>query len=131
MEPADAWPIGADEFKRRSGSYDRWRSIIAAIGYAPFLLIYLLVHTKYLRPYVPESKQAAVGVLILLPGAWFGIVMLLLSALGPKLARLTCPRCAAALTGTARQHALEEGSCSRCGTRLVAQSAAGSESSTD
>jgi hypothetical protein len=56
---------------------DRGRGIAAAIGYTPFLLLYLLVHTKYLRAWLPESKGAQVGILIGLPALWFGFVMLL------------------------------------------------------
>ena len=128
---AHGWPIGVPEFKRRSHAYDRQRSIVAACGYAPFLLLYLLVHTKYLRPYVPENKEAAVAMLILLPGAWFGAVMLLHTWLGPALQKLKCPHCGAALLGSARQQALEKGDCNRCGAAVVAHTAAGNEPSTD
>jgi DNA-directed RNA polymerase subunit RPC12/RpoP len=128
---AQGWPIAEAEFKRRSHAYDRQRSLVAACGYTPFLLLYLLVHTKYLRPYVPENKQAAVGLLILLPGAWFGAVMLLHTWLGPVLQRLKCPHCGAALVGSLRQHALQEGSCSRCGTAVIDQTTAGRDASTD
>jgi hypothetical protein len=128
---AQGWPIAEAEFKRRSRAYDRQRSIVAACGYTPFLLLYLLVHTKYLRPYVPENKQAAVGLLILLPGAWFGAVMLLHTRLGPMLQRLKCPHCSAALVGSLRQHALEKGSCSHCGAAVIDQATAGRDPSTD
>lgn len=114
-----AWPVAGEEFKRRNKAYDKERSIVAAFGYMPFLLLYLFVHTKYLRPYVPENKQAAVGLLILLPGAWFGGLMLLHRWLGPIRQRLKCPRCGLALVGRASQDALEASHCGRCGTRVI------------
>jgi hypothetical protein len=119
-ESSGDWPILAGEFERRNKAYDKQRAIVAAFGYTPFLLLYLLVHTKYLRPYVPENKEAAVGLLILLPGAWFGGVMLLQRWLGPRLQRLNCPRCGLALVGSAMKAALDTCTCSRCGMRVIA-----------
>jgi hypothetical protein len=70
-------PTKTAEGHARQAPAGRGRSIAAAIGYAPFLLLYVLVHTKYLRAWLPESKGAQVGVLIGLPALWFGFVMLL------------------------------------------------------
>jgi hypothetical protein len=125
------WPISAGELSRRNKAYDKERSIVAAFGYTPFLLLYLLVHTKYLRPYVPENKQAAVGVLILLPGAWFGGLMLLHRWLGPLRHRLKCPRCGLALVGSAMKQALDTSNCGRCGTPLLDQADSGNARSID
>jgi hypothetical protein len=48
------------------------------------LLLYVLVHTKYLRPHLPEDKTAQVGILIGLPVLWFAFVMLMYRWLGPR-----------------------------------------------
>jgi hypothetical protein len=132
MDDSDSrgnWPIPAGELTRRNKAYDKERSIVAAFGYTPFLLLYLLVHTKYLRPYVPENKEAAVGMLILLPGAWFGGLMLLQRWLGPLRHRLICPRCGLALVGGSMKEALESSNCGRCGTRLIDQAESGNSRS--
>ena len=109
---------GRHGLAQRYKAYDRERAIVAAIGYLPLLLLYLLVHTKYLRPYVPESKGAAVLVLIVLPFTWFGLVMLLHRWLGPIRHRLRCPSCAHPLTGRARKVAVETGRCEQCEATL-------------
>jgi len=115
----DERPPGPDEFERRHRACARERSIVAAVGYTPFLLLYVLVHTKYLRPYMPESKNATAAVLVLIPGAWLGCLILLQRWLGPIRHRLTCPRCGQALVGDAFRAASESGNCSRCGTMVV------------
>ena len=112
-------PPGGDELRRRRKAYDRERAIVAAFGYLPFLLIYVLVHTRYLAHHLPASKTAAVGVLIGLPAAWFAAVMLLYGWLGPRRHGLSCPRCGARLIGARFDHAVDGGRCSACDTPLV------------
>jgi len=46
------------ELQRRFTAYERQRTIISAIGFAPFLVIQLLVHTRYLGPWLPQSREA-------------------------------------------------------------------------
>ena len=113
------YPLRPEEFQRRHRSYMRQRSIVAAVGYTPFLLLYVLVHTKYLRPYMPDSKNATAAVLILIPGAWFGVLVLLQRWLGPGRHRLKCPHCAQAQVGEEFKRVLENHLCSRCGTQLL------------
>jgi hypothetical protein len=128
-EARGLWPIPAEEFTRRNKAYEKERSIVAAFGYTPFLLLYLLVHTKYLRTYVPVNKEAAVGLLILLPGAWFGGLMLLHRWLGPLRHGLKCPGCGQALVGGSMKGALESSNCGRCGRRVIDQSETGNSRS--
>ena len=113
------YPLRPEEFRRRHCSYTRQRSIVAAIGYTPFLLLYVLVHTKYLRPYMPDSRNATAAVLVLIPGAWFGVLALLQRWLGPGHHRLRCPHCAQALVGEEFKRVLESNRCGRCGTQLL------------
>jgi hypothetical protein len=68
----------------RNTDGERGKRLVAAVGYAPLLLLYVLVHTKYLRPHLPEDKTAQLGILIGLPVLWFAFVMLMYRWLGPR-----------------------------------------------
>jgi hypothetical protein len=113
------YPVAHEQIASRFKAYERERSYVAAIACAPLLILYVLVHTPYLRPYVPESKSVAVVVLILIPCAWFAFVLLLHGWLGPVRHGLRCPRCAQRLVGNAYKVASETGACGRCGAVLV------------
>ena len=110
-----------EELQSRHRAYERERSLVLGAGFAPLLFIYLMVHTRYLRPYVSESKSIALLELLILPAAWFAGMLLLYTWFGPIRHRLRCPRCAHRLVGTAITAALETGSCANCGARLVSQ----------
>jgi hypothetical protein len=113
----------AEELRSRQQRHERGRARVAAIGFAPLLLLYLMVHTKYLRPLLPEDKTAQVGVLIGLPALWFGCVIGLYRWLGPRAHGLQCPGCGAAMLGKALGAALATGQCSRCHAPVVAAGA--------
>jgi ribosomal protein S27AE len=125
MDPGSGTPPGApvpftaDELRQRHRRFERGKSIVTAIGAAPFLLLYVSIHTRYLRPYVSENRSVAVLQLILLPIAWFAAVTLLYRWSGPLRHRLQCPRCGAALVGKALDTAAETRQCGHCGAPLV------------
>jgi len=115
-----SYPLNRSELERRHGAYARERKIVAAIGYTPFLLLYVLVHTRLLRPYMPASPHATAAVLILLPGAWLGMLVLLQRWVGPIRHRLRCPGCRRGMVGMRYQHALDSAQCDACGTTVIA-----------
>ena len=107
------------QLRLRAYERERERGWVAAFGLAPLMVLYVLSHTTYLRPYVPHSKGLAVVVLILVPSAWFGLVMALHAVLGTRRHGLRCPACGARLVGTRYRNALDHGCCDRCGTALA------------
>jgi len=109
-----------ETLQRRLRAYERERGWVAAFGFAPLMVLYVLSHTTYLRPYVPHAKGLAVVVLILVPLAWFGLVMGLHAALGTRRHGLRCPACGVRLVGARYRYALDHGCCDRCGTALAA-----------
>jgi hypothetical protein len=82
-------------------------------------LLYVLVHTRILRPYMPASPHATAAVLILIPGAWLAALVLLQRWLGPIWHRLRCPGCGRALIGPHYVDVIESGRCDACGTTLT------------
>jgi protein-S-isoprenylcysteine O-methyltransferase Ste14 len=104
-----------DEMRHRFEHYERERSWVAAAAFAPFLIIYLLVHTKYLRPYLPQSRSAEVVALLVIPAVWCAALMLLHRWLGPARYGVTCPRCGHRLAGAALYSAVRTGQCGYCG----------------
>lgn len=112
-------PCTRDELQRRSQVYERQRSFVSVIGFGPLLLIYLLVHTRYLRPWLPESREAELVVLLLLPAAWFAAVMLLHGWWAPARLGLRCPRCRHRLVGRAFMDAMSTGQCDSCHADVV------------
>jgi hypothetical protein len=122
--PGAPVPFTAHELRQRHRRFERGKSIVTALGAAPCLLLYVSIHTRYLRPYVSENKSVAVLQLILLPIAWFAAVTLLYRWLGPLRHRLQCPRCGAPLTGKALDMAVETHQCGQCGAQLVSDAGA-------
>jgi hypothetical protein len=116
--------VTRDELASRHKVYTRERAIVAAFGYAPLLLLYVLVHTKYLRPYVPESRGQAVLVMIVMPILWFALLMMLHRWLGPLRHKLRCPACGQRFVGDEYHATLEAGRCVRCLEDLAGTSAA-------
>jgi hypothetical protein len=116
--------VTRDELASRHKAYEKERSIVAAFGYSPLLLLYVLVHTKFLRPYVPESKGQAVLVMIVIPIVWFALLMMLYRWLGPLRHKLRCPACGQRFVGDEFKATLEAGRCVRCASGLAGTSAA-------
>jgi hypothetical protein len=112
-------PATRDELQRRSKLYERQRFFVTAIGFGPLLVIYLLVHTRYLRPWLPQSREAQVVVLLLIPAAWFAAVTLLHRWLAPARLGLQCPRCRQRLVGMAFTDAMSTGQCDSCHAEVV------------
>jgi len=116
--------VTRDELVRRHKAYEKERAVVAAFGYSPLLLLYVLVHTKYLRPYLPESKGQAVLVMIVIPILWCALLMMLHRWLGPLRHKLRCPACGQRFVGGEYQATLEAGRCGRCAAELAGTSVA-------
>lgn len=114
-------PCTRDELQRRFKAYERQRSFVSALGFAPFLVIYLLVHTRYLGPWLPQSREADLVVLLLLPTAWFAALMLVHRWLAPARLGLQCPGCRRRLVGKAFSDAMSTGQCDRCQADVVSE----------
>lgn len=114
-------PCTRDELQRRSKAYERQRSFVSVIGIGPLLVIYLLVHTRYLGPWLPQSRESELVVLLLLPATWFGAVMLLHGWLAPARLGLQCPRCRHRLVGKAFADAMSTGQCDSCHADVVSE----------
>jgi hypothetical protein len=108
-----------DELQGRFKVYERQRTIVSVIGFAPFLVIYLLVHTRYLGPWLPQSREADLVVLLVLPTLWFAVVMLVHAWLAPGLLGLRCARCGHRLLGKSYADALSTGYCDRCRAPVI------------
>lgn len=112
-------PVADSELAARHRSYVRGRTAVALLGWVPLLVLYLFSHTRYLRPYVPESKGLAVVVLIVIPLAWLLGTAWAYRRLGPSLHRLRCPGCGARLVDDAFKSAAATGRCAACAAELV------------
>ena len=115
-------PCTRDELQRRYKIYERQRVFVSAIGFGPLLIIYLLVHTRYLRPWLPPSHEAQLVVLLLVPAAWFAAVMLLHGRSAPARLGLVCPGCRRRLVGMAFTDAMSTGQCGSCHADVVSDS---------
>ncbi len=113
-----------EELRRRSKAFDRERHWVSVLGYLPLLLVYALVHTTYLRPYLSTDKSVEVLELLGLPFTWLAIVTLLHRRFGPARHGLVCETCGARLTGPTFKTALETGHCARCEAVIVADATA-------
>lgn len=107
-----------DELKRRQADYERYRWIAGAIGAAPLLSVYLLVHTPQLRAFLPDSKLLSVVILFFVPLGWLVGVTRLYNRWGARHFGLQCPRCGTALVGEGLQHSDNRVECRRCGTAV-------------
>lgn len=104
-----------DELQRRQTDYDRYRWIAGAIGAAPLLSVYFLLHTTYLRAFLPESKLLSVFVLFFVPLGWLLGVTRLYRWWGPRHFGLQCPHCNETLVDGDLQRSLDRGACRKCG----------------
>jgi len=112
-------PCTRDELQRRFKVFERQRSFVSVIGFGPLLVIYLLVHTRYLRPWLPQSREGELVVLLLLPATWFATVMVIHGRLAAARLGLQCPRCRHRLVGRAFADAMSNGQCDRCQADVV------------
>mgnify|MGYP005855266283 CR=1 FL=1 len=112
-----------DELTRRHADYARWRWIAGAIGAAPLLSVYFLVHTPHLKGFMPDAKFLAVLVLFFVPLGWLFAVTRLYERWGTRQYGLQCPGCAQPLLGEALRKATSKGTCCRCGAQVVSDPA--------
>lgn len=118
-------PITRDELTRRHAAYERGRWPFAVLGAAPLLAVYVLIHTPWLKPHLPETRWLAVVILFFVPLGWLWAVMRLYVAFGARRHGIACPGCGAPFTDAALRAALRTGDCPRCGVTVVADPAAG------
>lgn len=111
--------VTADDFRARHRAYLRERAVVAFFGYAPLIVLYLLTHGSWLKSQLPQSKELAVLYLVVLPMAWFALIMLLHRWLGPLRHRLRCPRCSQALIARDFERAIDSRTCPHCGATLL------------
>lgn len=109
----------SEELDSRQKAYEKARSFFAVLGFAPLLLIYICVHTRYLQPYLPESRSGQLVVLLLLPFSWFGLIMLLHRWLGPIRHGLICPGCDRAMLDRTIVGAATPVHCKHCGAQVT------------
>ena len=114
-----AFPVSKQEWSARHKAFAGGRTVVALLAWVPLLALYLLTHTKYLRPYVPESKASAVFMLIVVPFAWFIGSTLVYRWLGPARHGLKCPGCGDRLVDAKHKAALESGRCPSCQAEVV------------
>lgn len=116
-------PPDAADFTARHKAYQRERAIVAFFGYSPLILLYLLTHSSWLKTQLPQSKELAVLYLIVLPLAWFALLMWAHQRLAPRWHGLRCPGCSHALVAKDHQRAMERGACPECCVAVVASAA--------
>lgn len=112
-----------DELKARHADYERWRWIAGAVGAAPLLAVYFLVHTPYLKDFLPDAKFLAVLILFFVPLGWLMALTRLYARWATRRYGLQCPDCGEALLGEALRKALNKGACRRCGAGVVSDPA--------
>ncbi len=94
---------------------------MSVIGFGPLLVIYLLVHTRYLSPWLPQSREGELVVLLLVPATWFAAVMLLHAWFAPARLGLRCPRCGHRLIGSAFIDAMSTSQCAGCHADVICE----------
>lgn len=115
--------MNRDALAARHAAFLRGRTLAAVLAVAPVLALYLLLHTPWLRSWLPANRELAVLLLIGLPGGWLFGVMRLYRRLAPGLMGLRCPGCGLAWVDEAATAALETGRCGGCGAALTRQGA--------
>lgn len=109
-----------EELTRRHDAYRRARPWVFGISVLPMLVVYVLLHTKVLRQYLPESRELSVLLLVGVPGLWLFGTTRLHRWLGPILHRLRCDECQRPLVDEAMKRTLESGHCAHCGAQVLA-----------
>lgn len=108
-----------DDFARRLRSFARGRAVAVVLGWGPILALYVLTHTRYLRPYVPESKGMAVVALIVIPISWLVATAYGYRAYGPRLHGLVCRNCGHRLVDDAAKAVQGTGRCPQCDAGVI------------
>ncbi len=96
---------------------------MALFAAAPLLVLYLLTHSSWLKTQLPDSKEMAVLYLIVLPVAWFAVVMGLHAWVAPIRHRLRCTSCRHRLVGPEFKRAVDTGHCPACGNAIAEEGA--------
>jgi hypothetical protein len=104
--------------KSRQADYDRLRWVAAAIGAAPLLSVYFLLHTPYLRAFLPESKLLSLFVLFFVPLGWMLGVTRLYRWWGVQHFDLQCSRCGSALVDDGVRRGRDQDACRKCGAEV-------------
>jgi hypothetical protein len=112
-----------DELTRRHADYERWRWIAGAVGAVPLLSAYFLVHTPYLKGFLPGAKFLAVLILFFVPLGWLFSVTRLHERWGSRRYGLQCPDCKQPLLGETLRKAINKGTCRHCGAEIVSDPA--------
>jgi hypothetical protein len=115
--------VTQDELRSRQADYERRRWIAGAIGAAPLLSVYFLVHTPHLKGFLPDAKFLAVLILFFVPLGWLMAVTRLYARWATRRCGLGCPGCGEPLLGEALRKALNKGVCCRCGADVVSDPA--------
>ena len=113
------FPATPQDLNARHKAYRRERAIVAFFGYSPLLVLYVMTHTSYLRTLLPPSKNLQVLYLIVIPIAWFAVLMFAQARIGLARHKLECPECRHKLLDRELKKTIERGGCSRCGAALV------------
>lgn len=108
-----------DDLKRRRADYERYRWIAGAIGAAPLLSVYFLLHTPHLRAFLPDSKLLSLVILFFVPLGWLLAVTRLYSRWGARHFGLQCAQCGA-LVEDGSPRGSDGGSCRKCGAEFDA-----------
>lgn len=82
-----------DEFIRRLRAYESGQQWAIAVGALPLLAVYLLVHTRWLKPFLQDHKHLVVALLIFVPLGWLFAVAQGWKRLAPRWLGLHCPAC--------------------------------------
>ena len=123
-------PITRDELTRRHAAYERGRWPFAILGAAPLVAVYVLIHTPWLKPHLPEARWLAVVILFFVPLGWLWALTRLYAAIGARRHGIACPGCGLAFLDAALRAVLRTGDCPRCGAPVVSDPASGTSAGT-
>ena len=113
------FPVTPEVLNARHKAYRRERAIVAFFGYAPLLVLYVMTHTSYLRTLLPPSKNLQVLYLIVIPIAWFALLMLAQARIGIARHGLACPECDHRLLDKELKKSSDRGACNHCGAPII------------
>lgn len=107
-----------DDYQQRIRAYARGRRLSVALGAAPLLGVYVLVHTPWLETRMQDHRHLIVLLLIVLPLAWLWALAQGWRALGSRWLGLRCPRCAASLAEPRVRTGAAPAQCPHCAAPL-------------
>lgn len=108
-----------DDFIRRLRAYESGQQWAIAVGALPLLAVYLLVHTRWLKPFLQDHKHLVVALLIVVPLAWLLALARGWKRLGPGWLGLRCSACGASLAEQAAPRDGDVAPCPACGKAAV------------